>query len=150
MRSETFTFLVRNIQFNKELTCLVVKDGKIVYNHTVIKKIVSVCFFFTTYSIFRFLIFPFKTISMVYNPLKQMVGVYHHGPTNEPVSLTTPQEGPQQNIILTKTFKAVFLAPWGHQLDIIYVKHWVLQYISSPKGHQMNIIHSYCSVLLNL
>ena len=87
---------------------------------------------------------------MVYNPLKQMVGVYHHGPTNEPVSLTTPQEGPQQNIILTKTFKAVFLAPWGHQLDIIYVKHWVLQYISSPKGHQMNIIHSYCSVLLNL
>ena len=36
---------------------------------------------------------------MVYNPLKQMVGIYHHGPTNEPVSLTTPPAGQELNIV---------------------------------------------------
>ena len=36
---------------------------------------------------------------MVYNPLKQMVGIYHHGPTNEPVSLTTPPGGQELNIV---------------------------------------------------
>ena len=35
---------------------------------------------------------------MVYNPLKQMVGIYHHGPTNEPVSLTTPPGEQELNI----------------------------------------------------
>ena len=36
---------------------------------------------------------------MVYNPVKQMAGIYHHGPTNEPVSLTTPPGGHQLNIV---------------------------------------------------
>ena len=64
-----------------------------------------------------------------------MVGNYRHGPINEPVSLTQPPGGHQLNIYLVKLQKL-------HQIDIIYAKHSVLQYFSSPKGHKMIIIHS--------